>query len=386
MTELLAKLLLILLLAVGLSTELVTTSGVEQITGCPQGMVAVPGTDGLCTHGPDPAPPGKDEDRAVRLVREVRAERETVDVPCADDGLSGPRVQVLYVRDAVAVSRYAASLSNIVLWTSQVDAIYAENAVATGGVRHVRWLHGAACTPIITEVVLPAGAILGFGTTISALVTQGYNRSDRDYLMFADTTAAGICGIGTLSSDDRPGQDNWNNDGSAYARVDAGCWGAATAAHELTHNLGAVQDSAPNSSGGNHCTDDYDIMCYSDSPNHPTMRIICPDNAGESHTLDCKHDDFFNAVPAPGSYLDTHWNTANNRFLIASEPATPTPIPPTATSVPTATAVPPTQTPIPLTATIVPPQPTPTATPTSSDHPCRHLERQQRKDCRRARR
>lgn len=364
-------LILVVALGFGLSGELVGKTA-EQSSPCPEGLTPVPGTH-ACTHGPDPAPPGKDEDRAVRLIRQELAEDRTVEIPCIDDGQSGYRVQVLYVRDVAAASRYAETLPNIILWTSQVDEIVAQNALATGGVRHVRWLHGALCTPIVTEVALPAGSVLGFGPTITALQALGYTRPDRDYLMFADTTAAGICGIGTMSNDDRPTDDNWNHDGPSYARVDAGCWGAATALHEMSHNFGAVQDSAPNTSLGGHCTDEWDIMCYSDTPYHPAMRIICGDRAGDKTVLDCNHDDFFNAHPAPGSYLAGHWNTANSPFLTAVEAApTPTPLPPTSTPSP------PTPSP-----TAVPPTPTPVVTPTPPVK-CRQLAtKDQRRACRR---
>jgi hypothetical protein len=166
-------------------------------------------------------------------------------------------------------------------------------------------------------VVSPRGDD-NFDTTISELKSQGYNRKDRIYLAFVDTTAAGICGIGTLWDDDRADSANWNNWGPSYSRVDAGCWGGYTAAHELMHNLGGVQLSAANSSGGFHCIDEYDVMCYSDSPNYPKMQDTCPDKGLDHTRFDCNHDDYFNTNPDPGSYLATHWNAANNHFLIAN--------------------------------------------------------------------
>jgi hypothetical protein len=45
------------------------------------------------------------------------------------------------------------------------------------------------------------------------LIARGYGRNDRKYLVFVDTTAAGICGLATMAADDRPGQENWNNSG-----------------------------------------------------------------------------------------------------------------------------------------------------------------------------
>ncbi|MCW2962172.1 MAG: fibronectin type domain protein [Thermoleophilia bacterium] len=82
--------------------------------------------------------------------------------------------------------------------------------------------------------------------------------------------------------------------------------------HEVLHNMSAVDDEAPQSSGQGHCTVDADIMCYTDEAGLPTAQQC------EYTELDCGSDTYFHAgTPAPGSYLDTHWNVAApyNRFL-----------------------------------------------------------------------
>jgi hypothetical protein len=150
------------------------------------------------------------------------------------------------------------------------------------------------------------------------------------------------------------------------------------AAHELTHNLGGVQLSAPHSSGGFHCIDEWDVMCYSDSPNFPTMQTVCGDRADDATVLDCGKDDYFNVSPAPNSYLGTHWNVANNRYLTgvtAPPPPTPTPeptgVPPTSTAVPTEIPPPP---------TVVPPTPLPDK---DRDKECKHIkDKQKKRKCR----
>ena len=80
--------------------------------------------------------------------------------------------------------------------------------------------------------------------------------------------------------------------------------------------MGAVMCSSPNHTAYGHCTDDYDIMCYNDGPG-TVLRIVCGDQA-QDNRLDCNKDDYFNTNPPAGSYLATHWNTANNRFLLTS--------------------------------------------------------------------
>jgi hypothetical protein len=89
------------------------------------------------------------------------------------------------------------------------------------------------------------------------------------------------------------------------------------------HNLGGVQDSAPNSSGGFHCIDEYDVMCYRDSSHSPQMRYDCPDPLEDETQFDCGHQDYYNTDPLADSYLANFWNAANNQFLTGAPNISP---------------------------------------------------------------
>ena len=172
------------------------------------------------------------------------------------------------------------------------------------------------CEIDVDEVQLSASGDDNFDNTVNQLKAQGYDDSDRKYLIYVDTTSAGICGIGTYWLDDSPGQANWNNYGPSYARVDAGCWNnGKTPAHEIMHNLGAVQPSAPHATNYGHCIDEWDVMCYSDNASSPPMQYLCLPQSHDSR-FDCNHDDYFHTSPAAGNYLADNWNAANNRFLV----------------------------------------------------------------------
>ncbi|HET6953551.1 MAG TPA: hypothetical protein VFI47_24450 [Acidimicrobiales bacterium] len=335
------------------------------------------GGEETCTHGPDAPLPG------LTMADEVPASADATlaaaAAVCTGDGTSGPRVEVLYVH-APGNDRYAQYAASIAQWAVGVDTIYDESAKETGGRRHVRFVHGADCVPAVTDVEISSAALSNISQMISALRGQGFNRTDRKYLIFGD---AGVyCGIGEFAGDTRKSASNRSNSGPSFARVDRSCWAPGPAAHELGHTLGAVNNNAPNSSLGGHCTDEWDVMCYSDSPYYPAMRTICADRAHDDR-LDCGHDDYYHTAPAAGTYLAGNWNVADSVFLVSEDapPPTTTPPPPpsttststtttstttTSTTAPppstTATTVTPPTTAGPTTTTTTPPPPPPPAT------------------------
>ena len=255
-------------------------------------------------------------------------------VNCDGNGTSGKRVQLLYVRGSSQPNNLATYQAKMLEIPAQIDQEFKEAARRTGGpnaYRAVRWVTNASCIPTITSVVVPQ-ALIDLDNDREGQMriwfeANGYNSQDRKYVVWYERDACGL-GVGD-GQDDSPGATNINNRGSQFAFLGlGGCfwWGAT--GHELLHILGAVQYSAPHSTGW-HCWDDQDIMCYNDGgvPNPPgSVQIICATAAGDTfaeNQIDCNGDDYFNVNPAPGSYLATHWNVANNIFLIKTAPATP---------------------------------------------------------------
>ncbi|MET7425017.1 RICIN domain-containing protein [Dactylosporangium sp. NPDC005555] len=264
----------------------------------------------MCTHGPDAPPFGLSVSRQVAAASAAVAALPV----CEGDGVSGRRVEILYVHGNT--DRYGQYLETFRQIGEGVDVIYNESARETGGERHVRFVTenvNGQCRPVVRNVRVADSALGEFGASVNAVRALGYNRTDRKYMMLTD---AGVyCGIGGFAGDTRKSDDNRSNFGPEYGRSDNGCWNAAVASHELGHNLGAVNNNAPNASGGAHCTDEYDVMCYSDDPFHPPMRYVCGDRNHENR-LDCNHDDYYSTAPAPGSYLANNFNVADNLFLI----------------------------------------------------------------------
>jgi Fibronectin type III domain len=339
----------------------------------------------LCTHGPDPAPAGVDVRRRRDFLTAPPAEASAPVAPgvsavaaagargagnaarsgaaaatpsplsgtaaagsvaCDGDGTSGKRVHVLYVRASDVGDRYATVAGNIRQWAANVDNVVNQSAAETGGSRRVRFVHDAGCTVVVTSVTLSASGDDTFTNTKNELVAKGFNRTDRKYLAFVD--AYKYCGISQVYYDDKPTPDNYSNGHpdvpGELSRVDAGCWGqpASVEAHELIHVLGGVQTSAPHATSKNHCTDEYDRLCYNDGSG-AALSVVCP--SSHEALFDCRHDDYYSTAPAAGSYLATHWNTANNAFLIGAGTTgttpTTTPATTTTTTAPPATTLPP---------------------------------------------
>lgn len=295
----------------------------------------------LCEHGSEDPPAGVDPTRLPTVAQlkarqlggapavgavggdDVVTPEEVASagrVPCIGNGSSGPRVQAVYAHASDVPNRYTAVLPLIERYAADVSTRLNQAAGRSGQGRAVRYVtSGSPCVLDVANVTLSRTGNDTFANSVAELRLRGFHRSDRKYLVWMDA-AVGICGIAHLYPDDRATLDNANTSGNMFARTDAPCWGYAEL-HELLHTLGAVQASAPNATLAGHCHDNNDTMCYEDLPG-TKVHQACP-HASALH-VDCNLDDYFDAAPAPGSYLATRWNAARNPYLQVVE-APPTP-------------------------------------------------------------
>ncbi|MDX1611394.1 MAG: hypothetical protein R3185_03430, partial [Candidatus Thermoplasmatota archaeon] len=169
----------------------------------------------------------------------------------------------------------------------------------------------------VRDVALPTDqATASYETIWEDLVAMGYDHPQVKYWIYYDDRGACPCGgIGWMFHDDRPDPTNLHNGYQALHAITFGYDSVRIMLHELGHTMGAVQNSAPHSTGGLHCTDGRDIMCYNDGGPHGGAYTT---SACATMVFDCGKDDYFHARPAPGSYLSTHWNLGHawNRFLV----------------------------------------------------------------------
>ena len=292
-----------------------------------------------CLHGNDTPPPGvslfqrptlqelearTSLDSSAPRLRGLAALEQATDssvagappaLSCVGNGSSGNRIQAVYAHASTVADRYAVVLPSLRQWAAEIDQAVWVSAGQTGGGRRLRFVTdvlGGSCVLDVIHVVLSPAGDDSFGQMQAELQAQGLNRADRKYLVWVDA-ASGICGLGEVYGDRRPGPENYNNGGPMYARVDTPCWQYAEL-HELFHTLGAVQPDTPHPSASLHCTDEADVMCYDDDQSGPvTMTSDCPPE--QEALLDCGDDDYFNTDPPAGSYLAGAWNTANSSFL-----------------------------------------------------------------------
>ncbi|MEZ5144327.1 MAG: fibronectin type III domain-containing protein [Acidimicrobiales bacterium] len=233
---------------------------------------------------------------------------------CVGTGDDGPRVQVVLAHTGSAPD--AGLLASVSGLTGVTDAFFARSAAATGGQRKVRWrtTAGSSCQLAVSTLAVPA-ATTTKADVDAALATAGMDQAGRKYFVWIDDTTVTGYRDGCLSSiqpDDQPGPANRNNTATGSSVCPLSWGGGFGPPHELAHQLGAVQPSAPHSDGGYHCTEGYDPLCFG----HTTVtNPACANSDVFLYQFDCGFDDYWNTNPAPGSYLCTHWNVARSAFL-----------------------------------------------------------------------
>lgn len=276
-----------------------------------------------------------------------------------------PQFKVVYAYPADRPNHFAQWKDALQLDVSLIGRFM---GAQSGGLKTPRFDMGTDCGPEyldIQTVALPAGraAYVDDFDALTAAVEPylGSPGGPRNVLVLADTLSSYSpgtwWGLGMRWADDRAGSGNLSNRGDEWAAlwIPDGEPTPGTAAdgfwpegmlHEMSHNMGAVQESAPHSSGYGHCWDGFDVMCYyPDGPNpRHVMTYECPAIPGVMNQgYDCGNDDYFNVAPAAGSYLATHWNLYDDVFMaecVDIAPAcggtvtTPPPRPPVSTSAP----------------------------------------------------
>jgi hypothetical protein len=253
------------------------------------------------------------------------------------------QIKVVYAHPQDVAPRFAAWANSLQADVSRIEQFL---ALQTGGRRALRFDMGTSCGAQyvdIQDVPLPHSRSYYIGGSddenfdhVAADVHAAIGHDTRDVFVLGDglttpntppaTDDQGVWGIAEVSPDDSAGKTNRSNLGGLVGMMltppgtnpDPEDWQPTVMLHEITHNLGGVQHSAPHATLYWHCWDGRDVMCYDDgSPGSPPYTTTACDFVGGAipQTYDCGHDDYFNPDPAPGSYLATNWNVYDSAFF-----------------------------------------------------------------------
>jgi hypothetical protein len=289
----------------------------------------------LCTHGGDPPEAFETNPEPGLASPGQAAALASPAAPCPDGGVSGKRVEVIYAVPEDRTNNFAASFPSVLAAVNDADFFLDQSTPSAGG-QHYRWLceNGSDVTVRnVTLVEIGADGVFTYGDMVSSLKTQvasglgptNFDSVDRAYLVFVDQLggAYSFGGQGNIFNDDsaNPGT-NLHQSGPHYSLING--FSGFVAEHELGHNIGAVQLSAPHSSGGYHCFEENDVMCYNDGGSYfaagGALVFTCPTLPATQ--FDCGQDDYYSVPSGAGAYLASHWNVSNSAFLTPLE--TPT--------------------------------------------------------------
>jgi len=258
--------------------------------------------------------------------------RTTDDVAHAAYPVSLPQFRVVYAHAADRPDRFAAWADVLQANASLVARFL---GAQSGGRRAPRFDLGTSCGSgyLDVEVVSlpsPRSAYVGDHDRLVADVRAQVPAADgpRNLVIFADGLSSSVYGLGGMYDDSSAGPGNVHDrgglfsivyapDGTAPPAAPADGWWPEGFLHEMSHNMGAVQASAPHATANGHCYDGRDLMCYRDGPlPHPYSTSYCSAVGGAMpQVYDCGRDDYFSPAPAAGTWLASHRNVFHSVFL-----------------------------------------------------------------------
>jgi hypothetical protein len=237
---------------------------------------------------------------------------------CAEEG-DAYHTRVIYARARDGADRYASMAPRVRAGVASAAALLGHAADDSGGSGGAIEVACSGNAVAVDNVRLDTSASRTTPSTIMAdLRTAGYTDGRlKLWVLYDNTNGCACAGIANIYFDDRKGAENLNNgNGSIMTAInfgrpdDARVW-----MHELAHTLGAVQISAPRTTGAGHCIDGRDTLCYDDGGSRGRYYSTTKCSV---EVFDCGKDDYFNVSPPAGSYLDTFWNLGgpNIRYVI----------------------------------------------------------------------
>lgn len=264
--------------------------------------VTMPDGSRWFTHGGDFLP-ARDEP-LVAAASGFAPERAP---PCVDDPLLDHHAHFIYAYVAGAPDRSAQLAPELRRMVAEANGLLYQEGAELGAPVEYRFLCDADGRVRISVVPLPfPRGEARYVETAAFLHAAGYANPHAKYWLFIDDkTSCGCGGIAFAPLEPTRSPLNAANGGAIFGANYGytGSFGTLVHMHENGHNLGAVNSGAPDQSGGAHCNDGQDIMCYADGGWNSSYRgDVCA-----RMRFDCDHDTYFHPDPPAGSYVARRW-------------------------------------------------------------------------------
>lgn len=253
----------------------------------------------LFTHGPDAVPSGPLALQALAPGRNP---------PCIDDPDRDDHAHFIYAHPFDKPNRGAALTPALRGLIREANGLLYREGAEFGAPVQYRFLCDADEQPTISIVTIPLASGTGAYTELtSVLKAMGFVNGHAKYWVWYDDPSACPCGgIASAPLDPDRSPANSANTGGLFG-VTYGYMYSLIPMHENGHNLGVVNNAAPDSSGAAHCNDGYDIMCYSDGgPTSAYATTACIDR----FHFDCGHDTYFHPDPPANTFVANRWQIA----------------------------------------------------------------------------